>query len=463
LVIKKGKFMIMNQLVSQQRTYFNTHETKGLTFRIAQLNKLDALLKSNEKLLYKAIYSDFKKSEFDTYTTELALLYHDIKDAKRNLRKWSKTKRVGTNMLNFPAKSYIIPEPLGVCLVIGAWNYPYQLTLAPVIAAMAAGNTVLIKPSELASNTSAVMAKLINENFNPNYLKVIEGGIPETTNLLNQKFDKIFFTGSPQVGKIVYQAAAKHLTPVILELGGKSPAFVTEDCNLKMTVKRLVWAKFLNAGQTCIAPDYVLVHKSLENKFLEALKVEIEKENFSIENGNYTQIINDRNVNRLSEIIDDDKVSFGGGIEALNRVIQPTVLQNVRFDDKIMKEEIFGPVLPVISYDNLEDAIRQVNEHPKPLACYIFTNSTLQKKKILKEISFGGGAVNDGVMHIANSKLPFGGVGNSGIGSYHGEAGFKAFTHYKSILEKSNLMELSLKYYPHTKGKLTWIKRFMKF
>ena len=453
----------MEKIVNQQRQYFNTHETKNLKFRLTQLNKLENILKSNEKLLFEAIYKDFKKSEFDTYVSELALLYQDIKDAKKNLRKWSKTKRVGTNMLNFPAKSYIIPEPLGVCLVIGAWNYPYQLTFAPVIAAMAAGNTVLIKPSELSSNTSTVMAKLINENFNPNYLKVVEGGIPETTDLLNQKFDKIFFTGSPQVGKIVYQAAAKHLTPVTLELGGKSPAFVTEDCNLKMTVKRLVWAKFLNAGQTCIAPDYVLVHKSIEDKFLKALKVEIEKEQFSTENGNYTQIINDRNLNRLSEIINADKVFLGGDIKTLDRVLQPTVLQDITFDDEVMKEEIFGPVLPVISYDNLEDTIRQVNEHPKPLACYIFTNNKIQKKKILKEISFGGGAINDGVMHIANSKLPFGGVGNSGMGSYHGEAGFRAFTHYKSILEKSNLMELSLKYYPHTKGKLTWIKRFMKF
>ena len=448
----------MNQLVSQQRTYFNSHETKNLAFRIAQLNKLDVLLKSNEKLLYEAIYSDFKKSEFDTYVSELALLYHDIKDAKRNLRKWARIKRVGTNMLNFPAKSYIIPEPLGVCLVIGAWNYPYQLTLAPVIAAMAAGNTVIIKPSELAANTSVIMAKLINENFNPSYLKVVEGGIPETTDLLNQKFDKIFFTGSPQVGKIVYQAAAKHLTPVTLELGGKSPAFVTEDCNLKMTVKRLVWAKFLNAGQTCIAPDYVLAHKSIEKKFLETLKAEIEKEQFSTDNGNYTQIINDRNVARLSEMIDVDKVYFGGSINTLDRIIQPTVLQNSMFEDKVMQEEIFGPILPVISYENLEDAIQQVNEHPKPLACYVFTNSTLQKKKILKEISFGGGAVNDGVMHIANSKLPFGGVGNSGMGNYHGKAGFDAFSHYKSILDKPTLIEPPIKYPPYT----DWKKKLLK-
>ncbi len=451
----------MIDLVQKQRNYFGTHKTKDLNFRLQQLKKLELLLKSNEKSLYKAIFQDFKKSEFDTFVTELALLYHDIKDAKKNLNKWARKKRVSTNMLNFPAKSYIIPEPLGVCLVIGAWNYPYQLTLAPVIAAIAAGNTVIIKPSELSSGTSAVMAKLINENFDPEYLKVVEGGIPETTALLEQKFDKIFFTGSTQVGKIVYQAAAKNLTPVTLELGGKSPAFVTKDCNLKMTVKRLVWAKFLNAGQTCIAPDYVLVDASIEKEFLELVKTEIEKENFSIENENFTQIINERNLNRLSHMIDSEKVYYGGITNSSDKTLQPTVLQRVSFKDKVMQEEIFGPMLPVISYDNLEEAIQQVNDLPKPLSCYVFTKNKEQKNKILKEISFGGGAVNDAVMQIANSKLPFGGVGNSGIGSYHGKSGFRAFSHYKSILEKSTLMELSLKYYPHSKSKLNWIKRFM--
>ena len=451
----------MKYLVQKQRNYFNTHETKDIKFRLQQLKKLELLLKANEKNIYEAIYKDFKKSEFDTFVTELALLYHDIKDAKKNLYKWARRKRVSTNMLNFPAKSYVIPEPLGVCLVIGAWNYPYQLTLAPVIAAMAAGNTVIIKPSELSSCTSAVMAKLINNNFDPEYLKVIEGGIPETTALLDQKFDKIFFTGSTQVGKIVYQAAAKNLTPVTLELGGKSPAFVTEDCNLKMTVKRLVWAKYLNAGQTCIAPDYVLVHSSVENEFLKLLKAEIEKENFSIENGNFTQIINNRNLERLSQMIDSEKVYIGGEIISSDKFIQPTVLQGVSFEDKVMQEEIFGPILPVISYNKLEEAIQQVYDLPKPLSCYIFTDKKDQKNKILNEISFGGGAINDAVMHIANSKLPFGGVGNSGIGSYHGQSGFKTFSHYKSILEKSTLMELSLKYYPHSKSKLNWIKRFM--
>ena len=451
----------MNNLVQKQRNYFKTHETKSLNFRVQQLNKLQEVLKSNEKLIYDAVFKDFKKSEFDTFVTELALLYQDIKEAKKNLKKWAKVKRVKTNMLNFPAKSYIIPEPLGVCLVIGAWNYPYQLTLAPVIAAMTAGNTVVIKPSELSSETSTVMAKLINENFDPEYLKVIEGGIPETTELLEQKFDKIFFTGSTQVGKIVYQAAAKNLTPVTLELGGKSPAFVTKGCNLKMTVKRLVWAKFLNAGQTCIAPDYVLVDQTIEKEFLDLVKAEIKKENFSIENGNYTQIINDRNLDRLSQMIDTDKVYCGGEIERLDRVMQPTVLKGVTFNENVMQEEIFGPILPVISYTNLEDAILKVNDLPKPLSCYIFSSKKDQIKKILNKISFGGGAVNDAVMHIANSKLPFGGVGESGIGSYHGESGFKTFSHYKSILEKSTLMELSLKYYPHSNTKLNWIQRFI--
>jgi aldehyde dehydrogenase (NAD+) len=451
----------MNDIVSQQRTFFYTHKTKAIQFRLAQLNKLEQLLKSNEDLLNQAIYEDFKKSKFDTYVTELALLYQDLKEAKKNVRKWSKTKRVGTNILNFPARSYIIPEPLGVCLVIGAWNYPYQLTLAPVIAAIAAGNTVVIKPSEISPKTSALMAELINENFDSGFLKVVEGGIPETTALLECKYDKIFFTGSPQVGKIIYQAAAKNLTPVTLELGGKSPAIITADSNLKMTVKRMVWAKFINAGQTCIAPDYVLVHKSVEKKLLELLKLEIEKENFSIENGNYTQIINERHLNRLSGMFSSENVFVGGKIDTLNRTIEPTVLQDVKYSDNVMKEEIFGPILPVISYQNIKEVIQYVNDNPKPLACYVFTNNNQVKKKILNEISFGGGAVNDAIMHIANSNLPFGGVGNSGIGSYHGEAGFKSFSHYKSILDKSNLMELSLKYYPHSKGKLSWIQRFM--
>ena len=449
----------MHQLIQQQRDFFNTNATKSIAFRKQQLQKLFDVLKTNEQLLYDAIYKDFKKSEFETFTTELALVYNDIKEAKRKVGKWSRIKRKRTNMVNLPAKSYVIPEPLGVALVIGAWNYPYQLSFAPVVAAMAAGCTMVLKPSEIPQNTSATMAQIINENFDATYFKVIEGGVPVTTELLAQKFDKIFFTGSTNVGKIVYQAAAKHLTPVTLELGGKSPAFITQDANLKMTVKRLIWAKYLNAGQVCIAPDYVLIHKNIKDEFLKLAKEEIEKSKFAIQNDNYVQIINTRNTERLIAMIDKDKVYYGGNYNVDKRYIEPTILSDITFEDTIMQEEIFGPILPVISYDNLQEAIYKVKSMSKPLSCYVFTKDNTSKKKVLNEISFGGGCVNDAVMHISNSHFGFGGVGDSGIGSYHGEDGFRAFTHYKSILEKSNLFEANLKYYPHTKGKLALIKK----
>ncbi|WP_432410284.1 aldehyde dehydrogenase [Rasiella sp. SM2506] len=452
----------MQELINAQREFFNTNTTKELRFRIEQLNKLYYLLKDNEKLLFEAIYKDFKKSEFDTYISELALVYYDIKHAKRNLYKWARREKVSTNLLNFPAKSYVLKEPLGVCLVIGAWNYPYQLSLAPAIAALAAGNTVVLKPSELPGATSRIMAKLINATFNPNIFKVVEGGVEETTALLEQNFDKIFFTGSTKVGKIVYQAAAKHLTPVTLELGGKSPAFVTKDCNLPMTVKRLVWAKFLNAGQTCIAPDYVMVEQSINQKFLEALEAEIKKEQFSIANHNYVQIINDTNFERLAKMIDPSKVFYGGKTDAYKKYIEPTILQNATFKDTAMQEEIFGPILPILTYTNIDEAITEVKKYPKPLSAYIFTSSSHTREKVLQELSFGGGAVNDAVMHITNPKMPFGGVGASGIGSYHGKAGFDCFSHAKSILDKATWLEFPLKYFPHSKSRLKWIKRMMK-
>ena len=449
-------------LITKQREYFNSNATKPVSFRKEQLRKFLNVLKENESFLMAAIDKDFKKSEFDTYTNELALLYGDIKEAIRHLNRWAKPKRVRTNLVNFPAKSYIIPEPLGVSLVIGAWNYPYQLSMAPVIAAMAAGNTIVLKPSELPSHTSHAMAKIVNENFDPLYFHVVEGGIPETTELLEQDFDKIFFTGSVPVGKIVYQAAAKNLTPVTLELGGKSPAFVTESCDMKMTVKRLIWGKFLNAGQTCIAPDYVLVHESVKDKFLEQAKAEIESSDFSFDNGNYVQIINERNMQRLIDLIDTAKVYVGGESHMGARYIEPTILSDVSFNDAVMADEIFGPILPVLSYSDLGEVIKEVKNRPKPLACYVFTKDKSLKKRILREVSFGGGAINDAVMHITNSRLPFGGVGNSGIGSYHHKAGFDTFSHYKSILDKPTWFEMNLKYHPHTKSKFKWIRRIME-
>lgn len=449
-------------IVSQQRAFFNSNATKPVAFRIQQLRKLKVTLQANEQALMEAIDSDFKKSEFDTYTNELMLVYSDINEAIRNVKKWTRKKRTRTNLINFPAKSYVIPEPLGVSLIIGAWNYPYQLSFAPMVAAIAAGCTVILKPSELPAATSKIMAKIMSETFPQEYIAVVEGSVAETTALLEQKFDTIFFTGSVPVGRIVYQAAAKQLTPVTLELGGKSPAFVTENCNLNMSVKRLVWAKFLNAGQTCIAPDYVLVHQSVKHAFLNALTEEIRQSDFKIENGNYVQIINERNGERLAALLGQNTIHFGGTYNRETRYFEPTVLADSSFDDSIMQEEIFGPILPVIAYNDLSEAIRNVKERPKPLSCYIFTSDSQIKQRILSEVSFGGGAVNDAIMHVSNSHLPFGGVGESGIGSYHGIAGFNAFSHYKSILDKPTWFELNLKYSPHSLKKLNFIKKVLR-
>ena len=451
----------METIIDQQRHFFNSGQTKNLNFRIEQLQKLKSLLLSNQNRLNEAIYADFGKSPFETFTNEFGLVFLDIDEACRKLKTWAKRKRVRTNWVNFPAKSYIIPEPLGVSLIIGAWNYPYQLSLAPAIAAIAAGNTVILKPSELPLNTSNILAELINNSFDPGFFRVVEGGIDETTALLEQRFDKIFFTGSTNVGRIVYQAAAKYLTPVTLELGGKSPAIFTEGANLKMGIKRLIWAKFLNSGQTCIAPDYVLLPKNMKTEFLKLAKTEIEQAAYSLENGNYIQIINDRNVERLKKLIDKEKIYYGGEILEEERIIQPTLMQDVTFDDTVMQEEIFGPILPIITYDSLEEVISEVKKREKPLSCYVFTNDTSLKNKLLSELSFGGGAVNEAIMHISNSRLPFGGVGQSGMGSYHGEAGFRTFSHYKSILEKATWFETKLKYSPYSENKLKWIKRLI--
>ncbi len=453
--------MNFQEVIDQQRHFFNTNATKDVSFRIQELKRLKSVLQKNEALLYESIYKDFKKSEFETYTTELSIIYHDIDLAISKVKKWAKKRKAATGLANLPGKSYIIPEPFGTVLVIGAWNYPYQLSLCPAIAAISAGCTVVLKPSEVPSHTADTMAKLINENFDPKLLKIIEGGIPETTELLKIKFDKIFFTGSVMVGKIVYQAAAKHLTPVTLELGGKSPAIIAKDVNIDMTAKRLVWGKFLNAGQTCIAPDYVMVDASIKDEFLTAVKNHIEKSNYNVANHNYTQIINDKNFDRLESMIDQNKIYTGGDCNKEERVIPPTVLKDVEFTDKVMQEEIFGPILPVLTFDTIDTAIEEVKKLSKPLSCYVFTKNSTLKKKVLNEISFGGGAVNDAVMHFTEEKLPFGGVGDSGIGNYHGKYGFETFSHHKSILQKSFLIELNLKYAPYSPTKLKWLKRII--
>ena len=456
-----SKIMNYADILQQQKTFFNTHATKDLDFRKAQLQKLKKLVKSNEKLLYDAIYQDFGKSEFETFGTEISFVYKDIDYYLKNLKSFAKPKSVLTNIVNQMGSSKIVFEPLGNCLVIGAWNYPYQLTLTPVIAAIAAGNTCMIKPSELPENTMKAMAKLINENFDPQFLYVVEGGVEETTAILKLRFDKIFFTGSPRVGKIVYKAAAEHLTPVTLELGGKSPAFVTEKADLQIAAKRIVWGKFINAGQTCVAPDYLYVAENIKAKFLKVLIEEIKKRNYTDNVDHYCKIINERNFDRLEKMIDHEKVVFGGETNREKRYISPTVLDHVTWDDVVMQEEIFGPILPILTYKNLETAMQTVVKGEKPLSAYLFSNDAKEQELFTDKLSFGGGCINDTLMHLSNDRLPFGGVGNSGIGHYHGKFGFEAFSHQKAILKKSNYLEPELKYPPYSDAKLNILKKLL--
>lgn len=455
--------MTPQNMLAAQKEFFLSGQTKPLKFRIKQLKKIKSALIKNEEYFYEAIYKDFGKSKFETYATELSPIYSELNLAIKKLSQWVKSEKKKTNLANLPGKSYIIPEPLGSVLVIGAWNYPYQLSLIPLISAIAAGNTVVLKPSELSFNASSVIAKIFNRVFIPEIIRVVVGGVKETKELLDLKFDKIFFTGSVPVGKIVYQAAAKHLTPVTLELGGKSPTFVLADANIKMTAKRIVWGKFLNAGQTCVATDYILVDKKIEKQLLEEIKnqISIQFPDFEDIPENYVQIINERNFDRLLSLINTEKVYIGGTYDKAKRLIHPTVLHNITFEDSVMDDEIFGPILPVIAYDNLDEALHEVKQRPKPLALYVFSSRKKSVKKIHKEVSFGGGAVNDTIMHLTNHNLSFGGTGSSGIGNYHGYAGFQAFSHFKSILKKPFWFEPKLKYAPYTKKKLKWLKRLM--
>lgn len=448
----------LEQIVNSQQLFFKTHETKKLNFRKKNLEKLKKILIENEDLLYSEIGKDFGKSKYETFVTELGVLSMDIDDALKNLDSWAADKKVSSNLINFPSTGYIKPEPLGVCLIIGAWNYPIQLSLAPLIACMAAGNCAVVKPSEISSNTSAALATIINSNFDPSYLCVVEGGVEETTELLKQDFNKFFFTGSTRVGKIIYRAAAEKLIPVTLELGGKSPAIVLKDADVDNAAKKIVWGKFLNAGQTCIAPDYVLIHPSIKEQFIDKLKYYIKSFEYDLANDNYVSIINKDHFERLKGLMKSGKIEIGGKTNPETRVISPTVLTDISAADAIMQEEIFGPLLPLIDCNSADDAIDFISESEKPLALYLFTSSSGDKNKILNELSFGGGGVNETIMHITNSKLPFGGVGHSGLGSYHGQAGFRTFSHYKSIMEKPVLPEVPVKYPPYNQRKLNVMK-----
>ena len=453
--------MNFQEILNEQKEFFNSQKTKNIKFRKRALQKLKEAILKNEDLMYEAIYKDFGKSKFDTFTTEIFFVLKEIEFYLKNLTSLSSPKKVRTNLANQLGSSKIYSEPLGNTLVIGAWNYPYQLSLSPLIAAVAAGNTCILKPSEVAENSMKAMAKIINENFPREYLFAVEGGVEEITGILELKFDKIFFTGSTKVGKIVYEAAAKNLTPVTLELGGKSPAIVAASANLEVAARRIVWGKFLNAGQTCVAPDYILVDERVKDSLVTSLKKYIQKFSYKADSEQYTQIINEKNFERLIKMIDPENVFYGGNFDAKKRFIEPTILQNVTWEDSVMQEEIFGPILPVLTYKNFNEALLQISKHEKPLAAYLFTNNSEEKDLFTTRISFGGGCINDVVMHLSNDHLPFGGVGNSGIGNYHGKFGFDTFSHQKAILERATWGEPELKYPPYSEKKLSWIKRVL--
>lgn len=456
--------MEIQEILGGQRDFFKEGHTRALPFRKEQLRRLKRALEAAEQRLFEAIHADIGKSVYETYETELSMIYHELNLALRRLDRWAAKKRVPTNFANFPGRSYLLPEPLGTVLIIGAWNYPYQLTLTPLVSSLAAGNTAVVKPSELPARTARVMAEILNSTFPAEYVFVREGGVSETTELLKQRFDKIFFTGSTAVGRIVAQAAAKHLTPVTLELGGKSPVFVLSDADLRRAAQRIVWGKFLNAGQTCIAPDYVLADQAIETALVKQLKEEIENR-FGQDGSSseaYVRIISERHLDRLLSLIDGEKVVHGGTFDRMRLFLAPTLMRGVSFSDRIMAEEIFGPILPVISYRHLDDAIGSVQARPKPLALYVFTKNQQTADRILSELSFGGGSVNDTVTYISNSSLPFGGVGESGMGTYHGEAGFREFSHCKSILRRSLWFEPSLKYPPYSRFKMRLLRFLME-
>lgn len=453
----------IHKIFEKQREASDRGEMLPLARRKEMLRTLRRVLKSNLPLLEEAIYRDFGKSAFETYATELALIFDEIQINLDYMDEWAKVRKVPHGLAHFPGRSRIYPEPYGNVLIIGAWNYPYQLSLAPAVPALSAGNCAIIKPSELAPHSSATMAQIINQNFPPEILHVLEGGIDETQYLLHLPFNKIFFTGSPRVGKIVMKAAAENLTPVTLELGGKSPCIVMPDAHLSRAAQRIAWGKFLNAGQTCIAPDFLLVHRKVKEEFLQKLISAIEN-NLGPDpfvSKAYVRIINTRNFERLQSLIDPAKIYYGGRMNAAERYLGPTLLTGITWDDPIMQDEIFGPLLPVLEFEDIQEVIRKLQSLPRPLALYMFTSSRRLQLEVIQKLKFGGGCINDTIMHIANSHLPFGGVGQSGMGAYHGEEGFRTFTHYKSVMHKANWFEPPVKYPPYSKFKLWLIRRLM--
>jgi len=452
------------EIVRKQHKFFNSSATRTYDFRINELKKLKRGIIKFERQFSAALKDDLGKSEFEAYVTEIGFVLHDLTGTIKKLKKWMRPKRIKTPLLTQPASSQIHFAPLGVNLIISPFNYPIQLTFAPLIAAIAAGNTAVIKTSELTPACSKAIQNLINEIFDPAYIAYIPGEVPETTLLLKQKFDHIFFTGTPRVGSIVMEAAAKHLTPVTLELGGKSPCIVHSDAKINMAVKRIVYGKFMNAGQTCVAPDYVMVHQNVKEKFLEKIKqriIDIYGDDPSL-SPDFGRIVNEQQHRRIVSLIDPEKVFVGGLFNKSDRYIAPTVMNNVTLGDDVMAEEIFGPILPIMEYNHFNEILDTISKLPQhPLSCYIFSESKAVQCELISRIQFGGGCINHCIQHLVNPNLPFGGVGESGIGSYHGRNGFERFSHKKSILKAATWFDLSLIYPPY-QGKMKTIRRILK-
>ncbi len=450
-------------LVNKQRNFFNTGKTKDIEFRIEQLKKLRQVISDNQELIMEALKKDLNKSRMEAYGTEVGFLLADIKHTLKTIRSLAKPRKVKTPLFHQLGSSWIQPEPYGVTYVVAPWNYPFQLAIAPAIGALAAGNTCIIRPSRMSENTARVMEKLINSNFDESYLKVVLSDIRQSNELLEQKFDYIFFTGSPDVGRQIYAAASKHLTPVTLELGGKSPCFVDETFNTNWGIKRIVWGKFTNTGQTCVAPDYVLVDKKVKQKFVD-LFIKTTKEFFGEDpqkSPDLGRIINEKHFVRLTKLLEKGNILMGGKTDINDLYIAPTLIDGVTADDPVMQGEIFGPILPIIEYEKLDDAIRFVNSRNKPLALYIFSEDKMYQERILNETSSGNASINECLMHVGQFELPFGGVGESGMGAYHGDVSFETFSHMKGILKKSTLSDFKQRFPPYTESGTKLIRKLI--
>lgn len=454
----------LQKILEKQRNYFKTGKTLDVKFRIEALKRLKSAIIVHQDEISSALKSDLGKGEFEGYMCEIGLVLSELTYMIKHTKKFAKEVRVKTPLSQFPSRSYRKPSPYGNTLIMSPWNYPLLLTIDPLVDSISAGNTAIVKPSAYSPATSEVIAKIIKEVFDEEYVAVVTGGRKENTHLLEQKFDMVFFTGSETVGKEVLRKTAEHLTPAILELGGKSPCIIDKTANIKLTAKRIVFGKFLNVGQTCVAPDYILCEKSVKNELLKALVDEVESQfgPLSLDNQNYGKIINEKHFDRLMGLINPEKVVVGGKGDRATLRIEPTILDGVTFDDAVMGEEIFGPILPIITVEDMDEVIDIVTNRPNPLALYLFTSDKSVIDKITSRCQFGGGCINDTIIHLASTELSFGGVGESGMGSYHGKYGFESFSHIKNIVNKKTWLDLPMRYQPYTKSNEKLIKMFLK-